>query len=94
VASTVVNQQNAALGSMETDQLLDLFNVGSSEGVPTLPDESELQKNITEDDAVDAMGQQRVKGKKDMLDDMVALWDERQYEEEYDLDAFLRNMKA
>jgi hypothetical protein len=48
---------------------------------------------INENDAVDAMGEHRVKGKRDMLDDMVALWDERQYEEEYNLDSFLKSMK-
>ncbi len=30
VASTVVNQQNAGLATMDTDQILDLFNLGDS----------------------------------------------------------------
>jgi hypothetical protein len=34
-----------------------------------------------------------MKGKRDLLDDMQALWDESQYREEYDLDAFLASMK-
>ncbi|POS85715.1 P-loop containing nucleoside triphosphate hydrolase [Erysiphe pulchra] len=41
VASTVVNQQNAGLGSMETDQILDLFNLGDSAGLPA-PGETSL----------------------------------------------------
>jgi TATA-binding protein-associated factor len=105
VASTVVNQQNAALGSMGTDQLLDLFNVSSAEtageAVPALSGgaaDGEVgtgaAATISEHDAVDATGEVRVKGKRDLLDDMVALWDERQYREEYDLDAFLASMKA
>jgi len=94
VASTVVNQQNAALGSMETDQLLDLFNISSTAGdaVP-FPTDANAGIEINEDDAVDAMGEQRVKGKKDLLDDMSALWDDKQYEEEYNLDSFLASMK-
>jgi TATA-binding protein-associated factor len=102
VASTVVNQQNAALGNMETDQLLDLFNVSSSEtagDVVPLPaadgkNGADPAAGINENDAVDATGEVRVKGKRDLLDDMVALWDESQYREEYDLDAFLASMKV
>jgi TATA-binding protein-associated factor len=99
VASTVVNQQNAALGNMETDQLLDLFNVSSSETageVATLPavDAQNGDAGISEHDAVDATGEVRMKGKRDLLDDMQALWDESQYKEEYDLDSFLASMKV
>jgi TATA-binding protein-associated factor len=82
---------------METDQLLDLFNISSAaaDTVPVPVDPNATSGvQINEDDAVDAMGEHRVKGKRDMLDDMVALWDERQYEEEYDLDSFLKSMKA
>jgi TATA-binding protein-associated factor len=101
VASTVVNQQNAALGNMETDQLLDLFNVSSSEtagDVAPLPAADatggEAAAGVSEHDAVDATGEVRLKGKRDLLDDMQALWDESQYREEYDLDAFLASMKV
>jgi TATA-binding protein-associated factor len=99
VASTVVNQQNAALGNMETDQLLDLFNVSSSETagdvapLPAADGKGADAAGISEHDAVDATGEVRMKGKRDLLDDMQALWDESQYREEYDLDAFLASMK-
>ena len=43
---------------------------------------------------VDATGEVREKGKKGWLDDIGELWDERQYEEEYNLDSFLANMKG
>jgi TATA-binding protein-associated factor len=81
---------------METDQLLDLFNISSAagDGIVPIPADANGGIQISEDDAVDAMGEHRVKGKRDMLDDMVALWDERQYEEEYNLDSFLASMKA
>ncbi|TVY23493.1 putative helicase [Lachnellula hyalina] len=92
VASTVVNQQNAGLGTMETDQILDLFNLGeTAEGLdkPTLNGGTEVDR---EEDMVDATGEVREKGKKGWLDDLGELWDDKQYEEEFNLDGFLKNM--
>jgi len=99
VASTVVNQQNAGLGSMQTDQILDLFNVSADSNDPAaLPPPPNNAKDdgtsIDENDAVDATGALREKGKKGFLDDLGELWDERQYEEEFDLDGFLGKMKT
>ncbi|RFU25865.1 hypothetical protein B7463_g10473, partial [Scytalidium lignicola] len=90
VASTVVNQQNAGLGTMETDQILDLFNLSdTAEGIdkPTNGDVG------NEEDMVDATGEVREKGKKGWLDDLQDLWDDKQYEEEFNLDGFLKTMK-
>jgi TATA-binding protein-associated factor len=66
---------------METDQLLDLFNIASDgvEGVPSLAEEAKKGAGITEDDAVDATGEVRLPGARHVTDDMVALWDEKQY---------------
>ncbi|KAH5370139.1 hypothetical protein HBI88_167620 [Parastagonospora nodorum] len=99
VASTVVNQQNAGLGSMQTDQILDLFNVSADSNDPSaLPPPPSNSKDdvdrIDENDAVDATGALREKGKKGFLDELGELWDERQYEEEFDLDGFLGKMKT
>lgn len=94
VASTVVNQQNAGLGSMQTDQILDLFNMGDTEGAPSLEDKPRDPNAIDEADAVDAEGNVREKGKKGILDELSELWDEKQYEEEFNLDGFLATMKA
>jgi TATA-binding protein-associated factor len=94
VASTVVNQQNAGLGTMETDQILDLFNLGeTAEGIdkPTLNGKDDEMGR--EEDMVDAEGKLREKGKKGWLDDLGELWDDKQYEEEFDLDGFLKTMK-
>lgn len=92
VASTVVNQQNAGLGTMQTDQILDLFNISSegSEGIAPPPNDD----GITEENAVDADGTIREKGKKGFLDELGELWDEKQYEEEFDLEGFLGKMKG
>ncbi|THX93107.1 hypothetical protein D6D08_02221 [Aureobasidium pullulans] len=50
--------------------------------------------SIDEADAVDAEGNVREKGKKGILDELSELWDEKQYEEEFNLDGFLSTMKA
>lgn len=77
---------------METDQILDLFNLGeTAEGLdkPTLNGGTEIDR---EEDMVDATGEVREKGKKGWLDDLGELWDDKQYEEEFNLDGFLKNM--
>lgn len=87
VASTVVNQQNAGLGTMETDQILDLFNLGET------GDSKEDTSHGREEDAVDEEGNVKKKGEKGWLDDIDELWDEKQYEEEFNLDSFLQKMQ-
>ncbi|KAH8658782.1 hypothetical protein BGZ60DRAFT_531465 [Tricladium varicosporioides] len=89
VASTVVNQQNAGLNTMETDQILDLFNLGETADMPP-PNANGAGER--EEDMVDATGEVREKGKKGWLDDLGELWDDKQYEEEFNLDGFLQSM--
>lgn len=73
---------------METDQILDLFNLGDA--APELEKEKGIEN---EEDMVDATGEVREKGKKGWLDDLGELWDDKQYEEEFDLEGFLKSMK-
>jgi len=97
VASTVVNQQNAGLQTMGTDQILDLFDLDTSESGPRPAPEgpnTEIAIDGREEDMVDATGGIKEKGKKGVLDDLQELWDENQYREEYDLDGFLKKMKV
>ena len=76
---------------METDQILDLFNLGeTAEGLPSA---GAAENGSREEDMVDATGEVREKGKKGWLDDLGELWDDKQYEEEFDLDGFLKTMK-
>lgn len=92
VASTVVNQQNAGLNTMDTDQLLDLFNLGeTAEGAEKPLPEGAAGNEV---DMVDIDGEVKEKGKKGWLDDLGELWDDRQYQEEYNLDSFLATMKG
>lgn len=77
IANTIVNQENSGLASMATDQLLDLF---STEGHHA---ESSSQK---------ANSVNPSKGLKAMLQDMTALWDESEYETEYNVTNFLASL--
>ncbi|KAK0621437.1 hypothetical protein B0T17DRAFT_534049 [Bombardia bombarda] len=96
VASTVVNQQNAGLATMDTDQILDLFNLGDS-GPGLITDKPEGGGGVDgrEEDMVDIeTGEVRQPGKKAAwLDGLGELWDNSQYEESFDLDGFLKTMQ-
>ena len=93
VASTVVNQQNAGLGTMDTDQILDLFSLGDS-GPNLITDKGQGGMDGREEDMVDVeTGDVRAPGKKGWMDDLGELWDNRQYEESFDLDGFMKSMQ-
>lgn len=93
---------------METDQILDLFNLGESADSVEKGVGADLNINSStsggkdgrdggggggkEEDMVDVTGEVREKGKKGWLDGIGELWDEGQYEEEYNLDGFLGRM--
>ncbi len=85
-----MNQQNAGLATMETDQILDLFNLGE-----TAPASNIKDADGKEEDMIDVTTGEVVKekGKKGWLDDLGELWDERGYEEEFDLGGFMKTMK-
>lgn len=87
IASTIVNQQNAGLSTMDTNQLLDLFDVDEAaakieNGGPEEKKDKTVQDDLTggliPTDAVGELGQ---------------LWDESQYEDEYNLDNFIKTLK-
>lgn len=100
VASTVVNQQNAGLATMDTDQILDLFNLGDTGPglIQEKPDKGGSSGGNgfegREEDMVDIeTGDVRQPGKKAAwLEDLGELWDNKQYEESFDLDGFLKTM--
>ncbi|KAI7977902.1 hypothetical protein EIK77_009442 [Talaromyces pinophilus] len=77
---------------MDTDQLLDLFSLGeTAEGAEKPLAEGAAGNEV---DMVDIDGEVKEKGKKGWLDDLGELWDDRQYQEEYNLDSFLATMKG
>lgn len=86
---------------METDQILDLFDVDSADkgvGADLLSSTKKggagADADGREEDTVDAMGLVKEKGKQGWLDGLGELWDQGQYEEEYNLDEFLGRMKG
>jgi TATA-binding protein-associated factor len=89
VASTVVNQQKAGLGTLDTSEILDLFSLGETADAPSGNGVEEGAGAVDE-----VTGEVREKGKKGFLDDLGELWDESQYDNEYNLDDFLSKMKA
>lgn len=81
IASTIVNQQNSGLATMETDQILDLFNVGDSKENSSAP---------KHEGGIDAEGNIIKKGQKSVFDDLEALHDETEYA--FDVDSFVKTL--
>ncbi|KAJ1731855.1 TATA-binding protein-associated factor mot1 [Coemansia biformis] len=79
MANTIVNQQNAGLSSMNTDQLLDLFNVSP-------PTTTAAKKEPQGADGASRSMSKALEGLED-------LWDASQYEEEYSLDGFISSLQ-
>lgn len=92
IASTIVNQQNAGLASMDTNQLLDLFEVDESATKlvenPTEDAKENNGNNFSEDVTGGLTGKAA-----DAVGDLGVLWDESQYEDEYNLDNFIKSLK-
>lgn len=86
IASTIVNQQNAGLASMDTNQLLDLFDV--DENATKIENGGEEKKDMKiQEDLTGGL----VPG--DAVGELRQLWDESQYEDEYNLDNFIKTLK-
>lgn len=78
---------------MDTDQILDLFNMGDV-GPNLITDKPQGGIEGREEDMVDVeTGDVRAPGKKAWVDDLGELWDNRQYEESFDLDGFMKTMQ-
>ncbi|SGZ41566.1 related to TATA-binding protein-associated factor MOT1 [Hanseniaspora guilliermondii] len=84
IASTVVNQQNAGLQSMGTDQLLDLFNNTDVES--KIEEREEMKEDIVDETGLSSKA-------KSAMGTLANVWDDDQYKEEYDLNNFIENLK-
>lgn len=97
IASTVVSQQNAGLASMDTGQLLDLFDVDQSgqqeqnEDVEGSTKTNGTGNKATSDDAIHESGLSGKAGA--IVNELGELWDQSQYDEEYNLDTFIKSLK-
>ncbi|RCI04336.1 TATA-binding protein-associated factor mot1 [Rhizopus stolonifer] len=80
IANSIVNQQNSGLQSMDTDQILDLFNVGEGE-------DTKKKKAKNQDASAEGLGVAKA-----VLDNLETLWDEKDYEEEYNIDSFISSL--
>lgn len=88
IASTVINQQNSGLASMDTDQLLDLFETDAA-----LEGQGKSGGSAGDDEgALDETGQIKNKGS-NPIGELSELWDEKDYEEEYNMDNYIQSLK-
>lgn len=104
IANTVVNQQNAGLSSMNSGQLLDLFGTDATNATAN---DNEVSEIDTDEDEDNVKNVKKKDGSKKELPNEVGLsgkagkavqslgklWDQSQYEEEYNLDSFLKTLK-
>lgn len=79
-ANTVISGENAALETMGTEQLLDLFQLSNDIQGPS----------IVTGEAQQVSGQVTMKT---VLESLPDLWDDKQYEEEYDMTKFIQGLK-
>lgn len=83
IANTVIGEDNSSLQTMSTDQLLDLFTL----------DDHHKGSNAAHshsDSLLPTAGNRQ--SMRVMLDSLEELWDEKQYESEYNLDNFMRSL--
>ncbi|KAH3683309.1 hypothetical protein WICPIJ_005725 [Wickerhamomyces pijperi] len=94
IASTIVSQQNSGLASMDTNQILDLFDVeqsGQQESMTQELREDETNSRQTNELLNNDNGLTGRAGA--MVGELGELWDQANYDEEYNLDSFIRSMK-
>lgn len=83
-ANTVISTENASLETMATDQLLDLFSLDNGkEKKPETQEEASIGK------VAGVPGISR-----SVLEILPELWEQQQYDDEYDFDSFLSTLKA
>lgn len=94
-ANTIVSDENAAMETMQTDQLFDLFNLDDRRPAASSATVSGTTAMVKDG------AQQQLNGEsaaslvtmKQALETLPELWEDQQYEEEYDMSQFLLNMK-
>lgn len=81
IANTIISQDNSSLQTMGTDQLLDLFS---------LDDQAKGQQITSSGGSSDQGKRESIKS---ILENLGDLWDEKEYESEYNLDNFIKSLK-
>lgn len=78
-ANTIVSSENASMETMGTDQLLDLFNYDKND--------KKKQDDTNNSNAIAGTSMKQV------IENLPELWEDQQYEEEYDLTQFIKGLK-
>lgn len=95
IANTVISSENSSLDSMATDQLLDLFELSSSEKAGTGKSSSlSFGSGGGGGHSSSSAGGKAPVSMKMMLDNLPELWDIQQYENEYDLNNFMQSLQS
>lgn len=81
-ANAIVTNENASMDTMGTEQLLDLFH---------LSDQTAQNKRVA--DAGDESGGGEKSSMNSILKTLPELWEDKQYEEEYDLTQFMDGLR-
>ncbi|XP_038069588.1 TATA-binding protein-associated factor 172-like isoform X2 [Patiria miniata] len=89
IANTVITQDNSSLQSMGTDQLLDLFSLDQNR--PGGLEESKQEASASSLSSGGGKGKQTAGS---VLQGLSQLWDEKQYETEYNLDSFMQSLSS
>ncbi|KAG0718913.1 TATA-binding protein-associated factor 172 [Chionoecetes opilio] len=92
-ANTVISQENSSMMSMGTSQLFDLFTLDSGKAGVGCGIGAEDPTSITTTSHTLGLAAGGGGGAKAVLDSLPDLWDEAQYENEYDLDTFMTALR-
>ena len=82
-ANTVISADNASLSSMATDSVFDLFSL-DEEAKGQIQGQGQGQK-VNNDEGKTSL--------KTLLEEMPELWDDRQYEQEYNMQSYVSKTK-
>lgn len=106
IANTVISQDNASMQSMGTDQLLDLFTLDKVRptGQPGCAHDAAIAFMRLQCCPLASQGEKRERGDrspstsgkasmKSVLEGLGELWDQQQYDTEYNLDTFIHSLK-
>lgn len=84
-ANTIISADNASLNTMKTEQLLDLFSLDGDKKV--------CSNNVPRNkESGQARGESGIN--QSVLEILPELWEQQQYDDEYDLDSFLMTLKS
>ena len=91
IANSIVNQQNSGLQSMDTEQILDLFNVTTDHNGRS----QKGGKNVSTSGSGSSFSSKgkKLSATKNVLEGLENLWDDTQYED-LNLDNFIESLNS